>query len=211
MEEKKLFAGGVGPNTGCMGNVVWHWTPEISEYLYDTLFKSLEPALRNAKYLGPLDINAIWTPNGPYGLEWTARFGYDAIQAYSRLLDVPFADFLHDLRQLSEIPVSDLSIVAAAIRVSAAPWPNDGVEQVPVSGIRKAMLPNLYFYDVMQEDGELHCTGADGYIVSIANHGKLLGPVLRKIYSIAEEIEIPAKQYRVDIGDRVPADKRRET
>ncbi len=62
MEEKKFMSGNLGPNTGCMGNVVWSWNEETSRYLYKILFEPLEEELKESGYLGPLDINAIWTP-----------------------------------------------------------------------------------------------------------------------------------------------------
>lgn len=212
MEEKKFMVGNVGPNTGCMGNVVWSWEPEISDYLYRTLFKPMEEELQEAKYLGPLDINAIWTPEGPYGLEFTSRFGYDAIQAYSLLLEVPLKDFFEHLRGFNSMPVSQNKI-AMAVRVSLPPFPNEGeVPEVPILNY-KEFGDNIFLSDVYfdEDTNELKCAGEDGYVMCVAHAGRSLDSIREKIYHIIEEIEIPGKQYRVDIGGRVPIERKEVT
>lgn len=207
MEEKKLLVGGLGPNTGCMGNVVWYWSDEVSELLYEILFRRMEGTLADAGYLGPLDINAIWTPEGPYGLEFTARFGYDAIQASSRLLDGGLADFLPNLRNLARVPLDESAgDYSCSIRVSVPPYPNDGeVQEVPIAGITKGDKEHLYFSDTYLDDsGTLRCAGQDGYVLTIAEDDNNISRALKRVYRIAERLEIPGKQYRIDIGERVP-------
>jgi len=77
-EEKRLFPGGVGPNTGCMGSVVKvFWEPPR---LFLEGVGRMEELLRAARYTGPLDLNSIVTESGVYGLEWTSRFGYVAVE-----------------------------------------------------------------------------------------------------------------------------------
>jgi phosphoribosylamine--glycine ligase len=206
MEEKKLLAGGLGPNTGCMGNVVWYWDDEISQLLYEILFRPLEPALADAGYLGPLDINAIWTPEGPYGLEFTARFGYDAIQASERLLDGSLADFLQTLPNLDRVPLeSESRDYSCSVRVSVPPYPNDGeVQEVPITSIGKSDKDHIYFADTyVDQEGALRCSGFDGYVLAIAENDKTVDRALKRIYRVAERLEIPGKQYRIDIGERV--------
>lgn len=206
MEEKKLLAGGLGPNTGCMGNVVWYWSDEVSQLLYELLFKQLEEPLADAGYLGPLDINAIWTAQGPYGLEFTARFGYDAIQASSRLLDGGLADFLENLQGLERVPlVREPGDYSCSVRVSIPPFPNEGeVREYPIGGFTKRDKENLYFSDTYIDDqGTLRCAGSDGYVATIADDAASHQRALDRVYRVAERLEIPEKQYRIDIGERV--------
>jgi phosphoribosylamine--glycine ligase len=204
-EEKKFMAGGVGPNTGCMGNVVWAWDDEISEYLLDTLFRPMEDSLASAGYLGPLDINAIWNPEGVYCLEFTARFGYDAIQASSRLIDGGLGETLSNLYASDRLPMRQGEL-AVAVRVSIPPFPNEGsVPEIPIK-IDKRFLDHVYLSDVYLKDGKLHCAGQDGYVLAVCDNGRNLPTILSKIAYIIEEIEIPGKQYRVDIGSRYPTD-----
>lgn len=203
MEEKKFMVGNVGPNTGCMGNVVWAWDTDTSQFLYEYLFKPLEPELRSANYCGPIDINGIWNEQGIHGLEWTARFGYDAIQAFSTILDEPLESVLKNLKQLTELPVRE-GYYGMALRVSIPPYPSDGeVPEVPVLIDKKAM-PNVYLSDVKQSTKSgLVCAGTDGYVLALASSARTLPPLQRKVYSLLDYIQIPGIQYRTDIGDRV--------
>lgn len=85
IEEKRFLAGNLGPRTGCESNLVWmdHKSPLPGHVLLP-----LEAMLREEGYVGPLDLNALVDTEGhPLGLEWTARFGFDAVQAWSHLFD----------------------------------------------------------------------------------------------------------------------------
>ena len=208
MEEKKLFPGNSGPNTGCMGNVVWFWDSETSNILYEKMFKALEPGLKKDKYVGPIDINAIWAEDGIYGLEYTARFGYDAIQAFDQLLTVPMEIFLKSLKGIKELPVEPEKY-AVAIRVSIPPYPHstENVPEIPILGITKNIKRNLYLSDIKLEEGNLCTGGYDGDVLTIADSGNNLKKITSHLYGIIDILEIPNKQYRNDIGDRVPVEK----
>ena len=204
-EEKKFMAGGYGPNTGCAGNVVWFWDDDRSEKLYRLLFKEMEPVLEEAGYVGPLDVNAIWTAEGPVGLEFTTRFGYDAIQCSSRLIDMELGEFLHDLPSLPEVPVKQ-GTFAMSVRVSIPPYPNEGdIPEVPID-VGSCPADNLYLADVYQREDGLACGGQDGYILAIADHGTRLSRVARGVYEKVDRLVIPGKQIRIDTSDRVDRD-----
>ncbi len=83
--------GDKGPNTGCMGNVVF--TTEGNR-LTEQALMPLSPLLKKVGYVGPIDVNCILTATDAYFLEFTTRFGYDAIQTFSELLKIPLFDFL---------------------------------------------------------------------------------------------------------------------
>lgn len=205
MEEKKFMPGNLGPNTGCMGNVVWFWDEETSRYLYRTLFEPLEEELKEAGYLGPLDINAIWTPEGPLALEWTARFGYDAIQAMTRLLTVPLDEFFSELEYYDRLPVEDNpELQALTIRASIPPYPSDGeVPNIPILGLEDEFEDNIYLSDVKIGNHGMVCAGTDGYILTVGDHGTNIPKLKSKCLYILDRLEIAGLQYRVDIGDRV--------
>ncbi len=212
MEEKKFLTGNLGQNTGCMGNVVWVWPDDISEYLLDTMFRPMEPLLQKGTYLGPLDINAIWTPQGPHFLEFTARFGYDAIQAYTRLVEQPLSDFFESLPGTERMEVNQ-DMYAAAVRVSVPPYPVEAdVPEVSVH-IPEEYVDNIYLSDVYPTGNQsagrkvFRCAGQDGYILSVASNGKRLDTTMAEIYHIIDEIEARGIQYRLDIGDRVKVER----
>lgn len=206
MEEKKFMDGGRGPNTGCMGSVLWNWSQEISIKLYEMLFKDMEADLAEAGYLGPLDINAIWTPKGPFALEFTPRFGFDAIQGFLRTLDVSPAAFLRGLRGSSSVPAREGQL-AMAVAVSTPPYPTETEEipKVPVRGISPLELADtVYQYDMMFDpDINMYTTaGAYNWVCSVTDNDTDFNKLRRRIYKKVSEIEVADKQYREDIGDR---------
>ena len=207
-EEKPLMNEGLGPATGCAGNVVWCWDKERSEKIYHLIFEPLEDKLREANYLGPLDLNAIWTEEGPFGLEWTSRFGYDAIQSFSRLITEDLGSFFRDLPNLTKLPVSEGFSVA--VRVSIPPYPSDGKPgELPLTGLSPKHKDNIYLSDVYWDE-ELkvyRCAGSDGYVLSVCADSPNLNRAIDRIYQIADSIHIPGKQYRTDIGKRADRDR----
>lgn len=206
IEKKKFMAGGIGPNTGCMGNVMWHWPEDISQLLYRMLFEKMEPTLQEAGYVGPLDINAIWTKQGPYGLEFTARFGYDAIQAFSTTIEDQFSSFLYNFVHRRE-PISipgNTDLYGASVRVSIPPFPNKGdVPQVPIGGNVGTDRGSIFLSDVYKADSGLFCSGYDGYVLSVARSSKMVSRALQSVYRIIDKLEIPQKQYRIDIEEGI--------
>lgn len=209
MEEKSLLPGGLGPAAGCMGNVVWYWNNEKSEKLYHYLFEGLEDKLRDEGYKGPIDINGIWNDKGIFALEWTARFGYDAIQASSRLLEIPLGEFLSDMGSMRQIPVMQ-DVWSLAIRVSIPPYPTSGdVPNVPVRfKDQQKYSDNIYLSDVMYDGGTLYCAGQDGFIFTAAQHGRSIPKLQTYLRKILQDVELPSMQYREDIGDRVSLEYR---
>jgi len=173
----------------------------------------MEEELRDAHYMGPLDFNAIWTSEGPHGLELTARFGYDAIQALSRIIDQEFGQFLAGLPLASSIPTADRYSVA--VRVSIPPYPNEGdVPEVPIRGVTEDNKGFIYLSDVKADmpiavdspDEPLACAGSDGYILSVCADSPRLNAALKQVYDTIDTLTIPNGQYRTDIGERVPAE-----
>jgi phosphoribosylamine--glycine ligase len=203
LEEKPLMVGGIGPNTGCMGNVVWWWPQDISQLLYERFFQPMEDELRDSGYVGPLDFNAIWTPQGPLGLELTTRFGYDAIQALSRIIDQEFGEFLAGLPLASSIPTTPNYSVA--VRVSIPPYPHEGdVPEVPIRGIIEDNKDNIYLSDIKLGDmANLVCAGSDGYVLSVCADSPRLSQCVKTVYDTIDTLVVPNKQYRTDIGERI--------
>lgn len=209
MEEKRLFDGGHGPQTGCMGNTVWHWNVECPPAAAKTLLK-LESFLKRNSYCGPLDINTIVHADGTMcGLEFTARMGYSAIYSFVNLLDCEVGKFLHDCAAgtLRSFDVHDG--FSTAVRLSVPPWPHSEdateAEGVPIQGVTPANEGQVFLLDVYLDGDALRIAGSDGVVAEAVGRGSTVGQSARSAYSVVRQLSIPNVQYRSDIGDRAAA------
>jgi phosphoribosylamine-glycine ligase len=203
IEYKRFMEGDKGCQTGCMGNVVWITDGEKDELVKCALLP-LEPLLSKVHYLGPLDVNCIVSEQEIYFLEYTARFGYDAIQTFCELLKMPLFNFLWD------VATKDLSFkfydeYAIGVRLSMPPYPfeysTNILEGVQVLDIPQEAQKHLMLSDVMLQDGKEVLAGVDGVIGCVTARGSDVQEARRRAYRTIDNIVIHSDvQYRKDIG-----------
>jgi phosphoribosylamine--glycine ligase len=208
-EKKRLMASDRGPNTGCMGNVVW---PTNGDKLTAQVVEPLAPLLEKVGYVGPIDVNCIVDDTDAYFLEFTPRFGYEAIQAWGELLQEKLFDFLYGVAsgQPIEVPYHDESSIA--IRLSVSPYPNkEDIEKwkgVQVLDIPKEARKHIWLADVMKPDGIEVLAGVDGVVGCVTARGQSVRECQRRAYRTVKNICIHQDvQYRTDIGDGAEQDK----
>lgn len=218
LEEKKFMAGGLGPNTGCAGNVVW--MPPRSNALFERGLAKVAPLLKEAGYVGMVDLNTIVTEGEIYGLEWTPRFGYEGTCNLTRLLPMEFGEFMHTIA-VGGTPTLGAARhpFAATIRVSIPPYPTFPLPQAmtkkfegtPVSGIDPAKLDAWFLCGVRLREGseeEIETCG-DGFIGCPIG----VGDSIRQAFSECEQaigcLLLPNLQYRNDLRHCI--EKRYET
>src|SRR4029077_11265133 len=114
--------GGLGPNTGCAGNLVW--MPTRSSVLFERGLHRAKDALGASGFVGPIDLNAIVTAGEIYGLEWTPRFGYEGTCNTMALLPGDFVEFLHAIA-IGGTPTeaAPTAAFAATVRLTVPPYP----------------------------------------------------------------------------------------
>lgn len=197
IEEKRFMNGGLGANTGCMGNVVWFWRHARPKIVRETLLK-LTSILRKANYRGPLDINT----KGGKGLEFTARFGYDAIQTAYHLLGIEMGRLLSDIARGSIRRLSPSFDFAAGVRVSIPPYPIDHKPE-DVYGtmveVPNEVMPWFHPNDLQVEDERLVVSGDTGSIGLVTAVSKSLGELDQMVYNRVKKIKAQDIQYRTDI------------
>lgn len=194
IETKRFMDGDKGPNTGCMTSVVWFHKGKPKIY-FETLSK-LEKFLRGKKYSGPLDVNCIVTKNGPYFLEFTSRFGYNAI--YAALSEYgEFGNFLAKLARGNIPKIKPSRQYCGAVRISIPPWPNDfdAVAGLPIHGIES--LKDVFLLDAKYDSQMFTTAGVDGVICEVTAKADNLDD-LEKINQKVAGIKVPNKQFRSD-------------
>lgn len=206
-EEKRFLEGGRGPQTGCQGNVVL--TAGRDRLVEETLLR-LTPFLRDVSYKGPFDVNCIVTEHEAFALEVTPRFGYDAIEAVIEGLREPLLDVLFETAAGIKKTIALSDDVLIAVRVSVPPWPHAEPEAAdrgrPVLGVTKEAMKHLFPTDIFQEDDRWLYAAGDGVVYKATARGRDVKEARRRVYRTVDSIDILDKQYRTDIGQRVPSD-----
>jgi phosphoribosylamine-glycine ligase len=202
LEEKKFMAGGVGPNTGCAGNVVW--MPTRITPIFQQGLQKASPLLADAGYRGMLDLNTIVTEGEVYGLEWTPRFGYEGTCNLTRLLPLDFAEFLHSIATgVTPSNLTPRAKFASTLRLSVPPYPNHDVPakmraHQPIKGLSSEDLETFFTFDVELEEGELVATG-EGNIGTPIGTSETIQGAFDEVLAKIKALDIPDLQYRVDV------------
>lgn len=209
LERKWLMNDDLGEQTGCMGNIIW-LHPDDNQRLFRKLLFPLETILKG-KYLGPLDINAIVSDDGtPYFLEFTPRFGYSAIFAFSRLVD-DFSRLLYETangRAYQGPERKDQFSCGVRTTIPPYPFPIDHMaEGRPVFGWDGEWNPDIHPTEVrFNEDGDVETTGPDGVVFEVTGLGDTIDQAKKKCYELVEQIYVPDIRYRTDIGVQAKKD-----
>ena len=211
MEEKRFMEGNLGVQSGCMGSAVWLGTQ--GSKLYKEGVGKLVPALKKVGYRGPIDLNTIVTKDKLYGLEFTARFGYDAICILLEMYRGKVNDLMYGMAAGINIPMKFKSNWGIGIDLSVPPYPLD-IEPnlykgILIQGINKYNLKHIWFYDIQKKDNRYMTSGNGGDICTITARGDEIGnyhplrDAKRRVMRTIHNLIIPDIQYRRDIGDRV--------
>jgi len=211
IESKRFMEGDKGCQTGCMGNIVW---PTTGDKLTSTVLEPLSSLLEKVNYVGPIDVNCIVTEESAYFLEYTARFGYDAIQAWSELIKASIFDYLYGIASAQKDSFTYHNEYAIAVRLTIHPFPGKG-EIEDLSAIRvidppQAAMKHVWLADVSQDEDTFLMAGVDGVIGAVTSRGISVRECQRRAYRTINNITLSDDvQYRNDIGNNVEDDKKK--
>lgn len=202
IEDKQLMTGGLGPSIGSQGNTVWA-KKDPNGLLVGSL-KKLTSHLKKCRYIGPVDINCIVSNGKPHFLEFSPRFGYDAIYCLLTLLKGRITDFF-----LNGFNSKFHDGFASSQRITIPPFPYaddellaDMAKDVAIEGM-PGNHPNFWMEDVYAREGKLFCAGADGILGVVVGRGQTLGRSVGEMYRAIDKLKIASYlQYRIDGGKR---------
>lgn len=202
-ERKPLMNGDIGPSGGCAGNVVFFPKPGPNRILEEGILR-MEPILAAQQYVGPIDLNTIVNDDGVWALEFTPRFGYDALPAFLELLDQPVGELISQFAKGEKgIQPKVKRGWGGALRVTIPPYPNEKVrsaEGLPIRGLERSDRPHLYMYNVALDDrNKLVSTKAFGVVGAFTGFGDDIAGALKIPYELADRVRVPNKQYRTDL------------
>lgn len=210
VEVKKFLNEDLGPSTGCSGNLVW--ICDSSRVLDQGILKAEKELIENS-FVGCIDLNCIFNEDGVFGLEWTPRFGLDAMPTMIQLIKGDVGKLIADIvnGQAKEFPARDE--FAAGVRLTIPPYPIEPksekgdikkIESVSPSIGLPVLMPQrfsdaYYFYEVKDEDGQLVHSEGTGVIAVVSFADSDCEEAIGKCYEALEEVTIPDKQYRTDL------------
>ncbi len=203
LEEKKFMAGGIGPNTGCAGNVVW--MPDGPNVLFEQGLAKVAPLLEASGFVGMLDLNTIVTEGGVYGLEWTPRFGYEGTCNLVALLPMGFGEFMASVAR-GETPTlaQPKARFAATVRISVPPYPSAEFsrrhDNVPICGIDCDHLERFVLYDVKCDGDQLVTGGHYQVIGSPIGLSDSIEGAVAQVEAVIKTLKVPNLQWRNDIA-----------
>ena len=132
-------------------------------------------------------------------MEFTARFGYNAV--YAALHQLPdFGTFLSDIALGRTPKIKSSKDYSAAVRVSIPPYPQDTDASKtagrPIAGIKPPMN-DIFLLDAQYKD-RLVTAGVDGVVCEVTAKAPDLAALEKDVYAKVDKIKIPDKQYRSD-------------
>jgi phosphoribosylamine-glycine ligase len=202
IEDKRLMSDGLGPSIGSQGNTVW--VKRDPNGLLAGNLKKLTSRLKKCRYIGPVDINCIVADGKPYFLEFSPRFGYDAIYCLLTLLKGRITDFF-----LNGFSSKFHDGFASSQRITIPPFPyadeallSDMAKDVAIEGM-PGNYPDFWMEDVYAREGKLFCAGADGILGVCCGYGATISESVNRMYRSIKKLKISSYlQYRSDGGKR---------
>lgn len=204
-EEKRLFAGGLGPNCGEAGTVM---RLVSKSKLADRVLKPFEEQLVRLGFVGNVDVNCIVDDDGtPWPLEWTARFGYPAINIELALHRGDPIEWLAGLAAGKPPKTRAMDEIAVGIVLALPPYPfghekPEEVVGVPIWGITPGIEDNLHFCMAQERDGQMETAGS--YVLVSVGVGETVAAARDQAMRVLGRLTLPASPfYRNDIGSRL--------
>lgn len=197
LESKRFMAGNLGPAIGSQSNTVW--IGKDSGLLIEPL-KKMAAYLKSKGYIGPCDANCIVKGSVPHFLEWTPRFGYDAIYCLLTLLKGSLSDFF-----LKDFKADFHAGYACSQRISIPPYPyanphlrHDFAKDVSIMN-RLERVPFFWAQDIYSDTGKFKCAGADGILGVVSARDENLEAAWGKVSSAINKLKVCSYlQYRTD-------------
>jgi phosphoribosylamine--glycine ligase len=212
IEQKKFFAGDIGPTTSEMGTLAWYDDDENNVLYKETILK-MEPFLREANFRGDFEINCIVNETGIYPLEATPRFGSPIIHLHSEIHESPWGEFLSAIADGEQYPLKWKRGYGIVVVLAVPPFPYTKKSKENISyglniyfdGITAEEMEHIHFEEVALRNGTIdqyYISDNRGYILYVTGMGKTVKEAQEKTYTIINKIVIPKMIYRNDIGKK---------
>jgi phosphoribosylamine--glycine ligase len=207
LERKRFMNDDYGQNTGCMLDVVKVLPLQRETPIFKKTLEKLTPFLRTSGYMGLLDINCIYFNGTPFGLEYTSRFGIDAIYTMLELVEDDIGKIISDCArgQLKKVRTNTTSF-SASVRCLVPE--NKKIPHRLIQNIKN--FNHIHPLDMMiDKEGNLVCADTDYALAIITASGYNILDASERVYYLLNRVEkfgINDLQVRTDCGKKAEKD-----
>lgn len=204
-EHKRMFNNEIGPATGEMGTSMF-WSSDTQ--IYKATLEKMTQKLRDAKYVGFIDINCIVNGRGIYPLEFTSRFGFPTINIQIEGVVSLWSEFLYALAGNQSFQLKTKKGFQVGVVVAVPPFPfHDKETFEKYSGdapiiFKKQNKEGIHPADIKIKENEWVLAGSGGYALIVSGAGNTMEAARKEAYGRIKNIMIPNMFYRTDIGSR---------
>ena len=205
---KRIFDGGLGPNTGGMGSytpLTWA-QPDLAEV---TLERIVRPTLaemsdRGAPFVGCLYVGLALTDKGPRVIEFNVRFGDPDIQPVLAVLESPLGALLAAAAEgrLADVPAPTFRDAAAVtVVLASAGYPASSSKGDVITGVELAdgrEDVDVIHAGTAREGDDLVTAG--GRVLAVRALGADVAAARGTAYAAADLISFEGLQRRSDIA-----------
>lgn len=203
-EEKRVYAGGLGPNCGEAGTVM---RLVRQSKLAKAVLAPFEDYLVHTGYCGNIDVNTIISGADPYPLEWTSRLGWPAFNIELALHEADPVEFLAAVAMGHRPPMRRMDEIAVGVVLALPPYPfghekPEEVVGVPIWGVTPQMEDKLHYANVMKSGDQLATAGS--YVLVGTGVADTVVKARNSAHRALDRLTIPVSPYyRNDIGGRL--------
>ena len=213
-EHKRVFPGDIGPFAGEMGTLMYWSEPNR---LFKATLEKMLPAIKEAGYIGYIDINCIVNHRGIYPLEFTCRFGYPTIPIQLEGIAMPAGEWLYKMAAGEDFPLKTRRGFQIGIRILVPSYFSERKDSEYAKSFRDlavafrnpAIKEGIHIEDVRNDNGTWRVAGESGVVLVVTASGTTVDEARRLAYNRVQNIMIPNMFYRTDIGGKWPIDSDR--
>jgi phosphoribosylamine--glycine ligase len=215
-EEKKLFAGGLGPATGEMGTTIRYVQ---KSKLAAKMLKPIEELLEKTGHVGYVDVNCIVDDSGvAWPLEFTMRNGYPTFNIQQEIHEGDSVEWLLDLAEGRDARNCVYDRIAVGVVMAQGDFPftklsTKDLAGFPIYGL-DAVDSGVHLCEVMAGEAPMEVEGkivdvpcmltAGDYILIACGTGETVRQARSKAYGVLKELKMPNGPFwRIDIGQRL--------
>ena len=203
---KRVFDGGLGPNTGGMGSYSppEFYTATLGAHVMQTIMEPTVTALwdEGDPYRGVLYGGLMMTPDGPKVIEFNARLGDPETQVVLPRLASDLVDIAQAViaRRLDKALVAWHHDACVGVVLTSGGYPGNYRTGYRISGLDELDEDVMVFHagTKLSEDGEVLTAG--GRVLTVVARGETLSAAREKVYNNVSRIKFAGMHYRKDIA-----------